>query len=235
MIPARRSGRAGDGRLLAAALGLLLAGPARAQYSGLTVLDFGQAPKGHTYSYSFQFVNRGRSAVTLRKAKSDCYTCATAEIGRLEIPPRDSTEIRISFPYDAAGQDTIDNNVYLYTDDGRRDGVWNLRIRAQPPPFSLIAPVDSAVTVQTVELGSVSGRVAIRNTSGKTISVAPAGAPRAIKWSRRPPYRIAPRDTLTITFQTAAETLLRHRSLTFEARTANSRARGRISLPIVAQ
>ena len=226
----RRTGR--YGWVIAAALAAALACPAAGQYYGLTNVDLGHAPKGHVYSYVLPFVNHARDRIMLRKARADCGLCPTVAISQPAVMPRETTDLVLTVPYDSAAADTLDRNIYLVTDDGRQQGEWNIRIRARATANRLI-DAGPAAMITTADSSGVSGGLTVRSISDRPLSLVPAGAPAALRWSRRPPFLIGPRDTAALVFSAPAGALLRHHSLTFEARAGKNGPTERFSVPII--
>jgi hypothetical protein len=216
-------------RSVGAALALP-ASAALAQLSGMTDADLGQAARGARYSYCFSITNSGHTPVTLGREKYDCGACATVRISRPVLEPGGTTGVEVSFYYAPEDPDTVDRNVYLTTDDSRRPGQWNIRVRASSVSPTQISATAPAVTVDSA---LASGSLTLRNTGPAAVTLYPVGAPAGIKWKPRFPRPLGPGDSLVVRFSAPREVFLRQTSLTFEARTDTKLPGGRISVPVV--
>jgi hypothetical protein len=219
--------------LLAFGLIILSAPQERRGFSGQADIDFGRVIPGHYYYFKHFFKNETGVPIKLSSPSMRCGSCPPLMSLNSWLAPGDSTLLNFSRFVGGNLQDSMWANIYLYTDDGQRRGMWIYRLRFSAKGSNWVRPVSKPIKLKLNQAGWLEGSFGIYSQSPETLAVAGAGLPSGFRFSPPLPLRLAPGKTVRLTLTTQLEILAGHPSLTLDLSTKDRSESQRLSLPLV--
>jgi len=199
--------------------------------SGSAEIDLGRVIPGHYYYYKEFFVNRSGVPLKLSHSSMRCANCPQLLSPMSRLAPGDSTMLNFLRFMRPDIRDSLVANIYLYTDDGQKRGMWIYTLKMKAVGALPVRLINKPIAVGVNPEGYFQGSFDLVSRVRDTIWVRAVGLPPGFRFSPELPAELPPGKPNRLTFTVPAEVINGHGSLTLEFQ-CDGRNIGRMSLPL---